>query len=560
MLKQDVSVAKQEGAISVSGAPRRPAKASYKVYAPCVHKLEAKAARDTKQMAGANVMDRSGVSGARTAAEPARVFRHSVLDRLHAAPDRRGSVDQVHSASHAGQRGINRTPAFRPVPLREILTLMQFDEYASRPDKGLKGSTCPRAKEGAMLRNRLLILLGGCFLTASAAWADDVGYVDCTNHPEETQVFAKARKTPDVVASLPCGERFTIVLYGFIFSRIQTRDGRVGYVYSNLISGDRRSGASVQQQASAQVPAAPSNLPSTAATVAQPTPPAPTQGQPTPAQPSTTPAPGPASSIPETTSAVAQPTPPRRIQPQPVPVRGVTIQAAPTEAASTQAPGPVSNASISSTPETTATAVQPDPAAPTQPQPAPAEAAAPAIRAAETRTTWERPNPGGLRRAPLIELFGGYAFARFVSGGTATNFNGGLGSVGWNVKPWLQIVGDSSYSVVTISGVKNVLYGNHYGPRLFRRGRNRWGATPFVEALVGGSRADTTVSGAGGYTTSANSISYKAGGGLDIHPYRHVEIRLFDIDYYRTSFGTNVHQNNYWASTGAWTQDRRLAY
>src|SRR6266568_3297579 len=431
-------------------------------------------------------MDRSGVSGARTAAEPARVFRHSVLDRLHAAPDRRGSVDQVHSASHAGQRGINRTPAFRPVPLREILTLMQFDEYASRPDKGLKGSTCPRAKEGAMLRNRLLILLGGCFLTASAAWADDVGYVDCTNHPEETQVFAKARKTPDVVASLPCGERFTIVLYGFIFSRIQTRDGRVGYVYSNLISGDRRSGASVQQPTSAQAPAAASNLPSTAATVAQLNPPAPTQAQPTPAQPSTTPAP---------------------IQPQPVPVRGVTIQAAPTEAASTQAPGPVSTASISSTPETTATVVQPDPAAPTQPQPAPAEAAAPAIRAAETRTTWERPNPGGVRRAPLLELFGGYAFARFVSGGTATNFNGGLGSVGWNVKPWLQIVGDSSYSVVTVSG-------------------------------------------AGGYTTSANSISYKAGGGLDIHPYRHVEIRLFDIDYYRTSFGTNVHQNNYWASTG----------
>ena len=364
-----------------------------------------------------------------------------------------------------------------------------------------------------MLRNRLLILLGGCFLTASAAWADDVGYVDCSNHPEETQVFAKARKTPDVVASVPCGERFTIVLYGFIFSRIQTRDGRVGYVYSNLISGDRRSGASVQQPASAQVPAAPSNLPSTAATVAQPTPPAP-------------------------------------IQPQPVPVRGVTIQAAPTEAASTQAPGPVSTASISSTPETTATVVQPDPGAPTQPQPAPAEAAAPAIRAAETRTTWERPNPGGVRRAPLLELFGGYAFARFVSAGTATNFNGGLGSVGWNVKPWLQIVADSSYSVVTISGTKNVLYGNHYGPRLFRRGRNRWGATPFVEALVGGSRADTTVSGAGGYTASANSISYKAGGGLDIHPSRRFEIRLFDIDYYRTSFGTNVHQNNYWASTG----------
>jgi hypothetical protein len=25
---------------------------------------------------------------------------------------------------------------------------------------------------------------------------------------------------------------------------------------------------------------------------------------------------------------------------------------------------------------------------------------------------------------------------------------------------------------------------------------------------------------------------------------------LFDADYYRTSFGTNAHQNNYWVSTG----------
>src|SRR6266704_1423701 len=58
------SVAKQEDAISVSGAPRRPAETSYKIYAPCVHKLEVKTARDAEQMAGANVMDRGGVSGA----------------------------------------------------------------------------------------------------------------------------------------------------------------------------------------------------------------------------------------------------------------------------------------------------------------------------------------------------------------------------------------------------------------------------------------------------------------------------------------------------------------
>ena len=71
-----------------------------------------------------------------------------------------------------------------------------------------------------------------------------------------------------------------------------------------------------------------------------------------------------------------------------------------------------------------------------------------------------------------------------------------------------------------------------------------------MEALVGGTRATTTVSGTGGYTTSENCFSFKVGGGLDIHPSRHVEIRVIDVDYYRTSFGTNLHQNNYWASTG----------
>ena len=150
----------------------------------------------------------------------------------------------------------------------------------------------------------------------------------------------------------------------------------------------------------------------------------------------------------------------------------------------------------------------------------------------------------------MLELFGGYAFARLAGGGPASNVNGALGSFGWNAKPWLQITADTSYNVVTVSGTKNVLYGNHYGPRYFHRGHNRWGATPFAEALFGGSRADTTVGGTGGYKTSDSTFSMKVGGGLDIHPSRHFDIRLFDVDYYRTSFGTNLHQNNYWVSAG----------
>src|SRR5215470_1799308 len=105
--------------------------------------------------------------------------------------------------------------------------------------------------EGAMRLSRLLILLTGCFLLASAAWADELGYVDCATHPDNAQVFAKARQSQDVVATVPCGERFTVLLYGFIFSRVQTKDGKVGYVYSNVISADRAANSG-QRSAPAQ--------------------------------------------------------------------------------------------------------------------------------------------------------------------------------------------------------------------------------------------------------------------------------------------------------------------
>ena len=168
------------------------------------------------------------------------------------------------------------------------------------------------------------------------------------------------------------------------------------------------------------------------------------------------------------------------------------------------------------------------------------------------KDSWERPNAGARRTTPLFDLFGGYSFARMVSAGTATNFNGVMGSFGWNVKPWLQLIADTSYNRVTVSGTKNILYGNHWGPRLFLRGmnlRNRWGISPFAEALVGGSRADTTVSGASGYSTSENVLSFKVGGGFDIRPTRLLQIRVLDVDYYHTSFGKQQ-QNNYWATAG----------
>src|SRR5712664_2754448 len=395
-----------------------------------------------------------------------------------------------------------------------------------------------------MSRNRFLVVLGGCLLAASAAWADDVGYVECSSHPDGTQVFAKPRKSPEVVASMACGERFTILVYGFVFSRVQTGDGKIGYVYSNMIAVDRAA-APVQKPASPQMVAASEKVPVRTAPVEQPAPPPVAKPQPAPAQSTVT-----AASV----SAAPQPVSPAPASPAPAastaPASG-SLLPNPAVSEMTVTPAPVSSATAppaatSSVPEP---AAQREPTAAAQPQPEPAQP--PAIRPVESHTTWERPLPGGRTTTPRVEVFGGYSFARLAGGaGSYTNLNGAMGSFGWNFKPWLQIVGDSSYNFVTISGTKNILYGNHFGARYFYRKHSPWGITPFVEALVGGSRADTTVTGVGGYTISANCLSYKVGGGLDIHPSRHWEIRVLDFDYYRTSFGTNVHQNNYWASTG----------
>src|SRR5882762_6516468 len=207
-----------------------------------------------------------------------------------------------------------------------------------------------------MLRNRFLILLGGCLLASSAAWADEVGYVDCTNHPEEIQVFAKARKTPDLVASLPCGERFTVLVYGFVFSRIQTKDGNVGYVYSNLIAVDRAATAA-QQAGSTQLASAKVKIPSANAPVARPAPAASSQAQPAPPRPAAAQAPEPASSVPEVTVAAAQPAPVAPVEAQPA-----TAQQAPMKA-------PESSPSAR---EAAASVVLTNPPASAQPESAPA--------------------------------------------------------------------------------------------------------------------------------------------------------------------------------------------
>jgi hypothetical protein len=437
------------------------------------------------------------------------------------------------------------------------------------------------------LRYRSLILLGLSLLAASGAWADDVGYVDCSKNAEATQVFGKPRRSPDVVASLPCGERFTILVYGFYFSRIQTKDGQVGYVYSSLISQDRGA-TSLQPAASTtptgqQTPALQTAAEKTKIPRATPFDAQPKQAASAPAQsaapqvaaatPQSTVVEAPASTTPTAVSStgsstvaaaaapVAQPASSAIAEAQPVatkaavepaPVFTAPPTAPPTPSADAPEPaGAVAQPSPTAAAEAQPAAAQPAPAPAAAAQPAPAQPAAPAIRPVDMKDSWEKPRPS-VRTAPLLELYGGFALSRMGGTGFGTNSIGGVGSIGWNAKSWLQVMADTSYNFQTVNGTQNVLYGNHYGPRFFYRSRNRWGITPFGEALVGGSAFKTTVTGTGGYTTSTgSSLSYKVGGGIDMHPSsRRWEFRLIDVDYYRTAFGTDTHQTNYWISTG----------
>jgi len=456
-----------------------------------------------------------------------------------------------------------------------------------------------------MQRIRLLILLTAGCVTSSAAWADNLGYVDCSSHPEGTAVFSKPRQSGSV-AVVPCGERFTVLLNGFIFSRVETKDGKVGYVYTNLISDDFSGGA-----------ASPDSKPQLATASATPEPVTPlspavanaavTASTPTPAS---TPAPAantsnaaasanltsvdpsgaaasPASN-PQMATVPATPTPVDPARPAvantaavaPAPAQPGPLSLTPPPAANTSnaaanlssgsAASPTGNSQVATVPAAVSAAVTatdpepgplsvaPAPAASTSVAPAPAPEPTPAhteasqpqpeavqpeprrVRDASVQSSWEHPLPGG-RQNSLLELYSGYSYV-------SNSLNGAMGSFGFNVKPWFQIAGDSSYDFITTAGVKNVLYANHYGGRFYYRHRG-WSFTPFVEGLVGGSRLETS---GGGTNTSTNCLSYKAGGGIDIRVSRHWEIRAVNVDYYHSSFGTNAAQNNnnYWASAG----------
>lgn len=90
------------------------------------------------------------------------------------------------------------------------------------------------------IRSKLILMAGGCLLVSAALRANDLGlgFVDCGIHSDPTEVNVKASAATPVVATVACGERFTVLLRGNILSRIQTKNGKVGFIYTYLITRD----------------------------------------------------------------------------------------------------------------------------------------------------------------------------------------------------------------------------------------------------------------------------------------------------------------------------------
>jgi opacity protein-like surface antigen len=145
--------------------------------------------------------------------------------------------------------------------------------------------------------------------------------------------------------------------------------------------------------------------------------------------------------------------------------------------------------------------------------------------------------------SPKAEVFGGYSFVHVSDNGTSTNFNGGSGSLSYNLTPWLGVVGDfGGYHWGQNGGDANLVT-YLFGPKIsYRRGP----ITPFAQVLLGGGR----LSGSGG--GSENAFAMTVGAGVDWNATPHLGIRLIQAEYLMTKFtdGINNRQNSARVSTG----------
>lgn len=164
--------------------------------------------------------------------------------------------------------------------------------------------------------------------------------------------------------------------------------------------------------------------------------------------------------------------------------------------------------------------------------------------------------------SPKVEAFGGYSYLRVNpgSGAPGENFNGGSGSLAYNLTPMFGIVGDFGGYHWSQSGLgldTNVV-SYLFGPKVALR---HGPITPFAQVLFGGAHAsfsglnecDTARLHREGdcqsFNTSENAFSMALGGGVDWNATTHIGIRFIQAEYLLTRFGGDS-QNNARISTG----------
>jgi opacity protein-like surface antigen len=159
--------------------------------------------------------------------------------------------------------------------------------------------------------------------------------------------------------------------------------------------------------------------------------------------------------------------------------------------------------------------------------------------------------------SPKVEAFGGYSYLRTNDGGFGYNFNGGSGSLAYNLTRVFGVVGDfGGYhwnGSGDFAGENATVVTYLFGPKVaFRHGP----ITPFAQVLFGGahisasgpsgcgtdSRVRSEQSVGSGCSGSENGFAMTFGGGVDWNATSHIGVRLIQAEYLLTRFagsGTN---------------------
>ena len=149
-----------------------------------------------------------------------------------------------------------------------------------------------------------------------------------------------------------------------------------------------------------------------------------------------------------------------------------------------------------------------------------------------------------------FEVSGNYQFFRFNPGygSDGINCQGGAGSGAAYLNARFGVVGEFGGCKMTglPSGTSAHQLSYLFGPRMYfptSHGR----VFPFVQALFGGDRITSSLTGFG--SDSENAFAMAFGGGADITLSKHVSLRAAQFDYFYTHFGGES-QNNFRIQTG----------